>query len=241
MYQRQEIIVKKNAKLMARFEEAEKQMSEENVCSNEEEAFLKARFTAEEMSLVNKTRNAHAFLEVMVQYYLDILGLFEKFSYNYYGEPKPYVTCKTDRQETEDEIRVVIEEFWNNDFEQNCLNPLMEDGFKGWVDYDLVPKAVRFLYNGISQHEFLQKEYAEHHELFDECLVYNCVARYLDENSNGEGAVGIFDHETNSFDVYGYGGAVNGWSGDILTDNYIDRSILEQQPDKLLNSTNPKI
>lgn len=241
MYQRQEIIVKKNVQLMARYADALEQSMDAGMSGTEEEQFMKSRFTEAEMGMIRATENVHAFLDVMVQYYLDILGLFEKFSYDSHGEPQPYVTCKTDRQENEDEIRIVIEEFWNNDFEQSCTNPLMEDGFKGWVDYDHVPKVVRFLYNGIAQHEFLQKEYAEHRELFGECLIYNCIARYFDEVSNGEGAIGIFDHETNRFDVYGYGAACNGWSGDILTDHFADRAMLEQQPDKLWYATNPMI
>lgn len=241
MYQRQEIIVKKNVQLMARYADALELSADAGMSETEEEQFMKSRFTEAEMGMIRATENAHTYLNVMVQYYLDILGLFEKFRYETYGELQPYVTFKTERDETEDEIRVVIEEFWNNCFELECTNPLMEDGFKGWVDYDQVPKAVRFLYNGIAQHEYLQKEYAEHHELFGESLCYNCIARYFDEISNGEGAIGIYDHETNSFDVYGYGGACNGWSGTILDGHEIDRSVLEQQPDKLWYATNPMI
>lgn len=239
MYQRQEIVVKKNTELMARFAEAEKQMREEGVCSTEEEAFLKAHFTAEEMTLVNKTRNALAFLDVTVQYYLDILGLFEKFRYESYGELQPYVTFNTDRQENDDEIRVVIEEFWNNCFELECSNFLMEDGIKVLVDYEQVPKVVRFLYNGIARHKYLLKEYSEHFERFEGCLIYNYIARYCDEQENGESAIGIFNHDTNRYERYGFGIADYGWSGKILTGHVIDKSVLAQNPDKVWHAVDP--
>lgn len=239
MYQRQEIVVKKNVQLMARYADALELSADAGMSETEEEQFMKSRFTEAEMGMIRATENAHTYLNVMVQYYLDILGLFEKFRYETYGELQPYVTFKTERDETEDEIRVVIEEFWNNCFELECTNPLMEDGFKGWVDYDQVPKAVRFLYNGIAQHEFLQKEYAEHHELFGESLCYNCIARYCDELENGESAIGIFNHGTKTYDRYGFGIADHGWTGKILTDHVIDRSVLAQNPDKIWHAVDP--
>ena len=137
-----------------------------------------------------------------------------------------YINFNVEKNETDDEICVVIEEFLDNDFALNGLE---------------VPKIVEFLYNATKKLEYLQEQYAENHEKFGDCLRYSCISRYFDEISNGEGAIGIFNHEMNKFEIYGYGVACNGWSGEIMTDHIVDKSVLEQQPDKLWYATNPMI
>jgi len=241
LYQKHEIIVKKNANLMEKFAVVEDEMYEKDIFSVEQEdQYLKSHFTDEEISLVTKTKNAYTYLKMIVQYYLDVLEILEKYSYEYYGEKKPYVTLKKERQENENEIRIVIEEFWNDDFESSCINGFMDDGFSPFADYDELPRVVRFLYDGIDRHEFLQKEYVNNLEHYEGCVIYNCIARYFD-NCNCEGAIGVFNHEINEFDIYGYGVAMTGQSGSILEDNIIEREFLKQNPDKLWYPTNPLV
>lgn len=242
MYQRQEIVIKKNAELMARYDEAFSYFCNHDV---DEEAYMREQFTENDMTLINMTKNANSFLSVEVEYYLDILKLLNGFLYKdpafLKSDEMPYVTFKMERQENEDEIRVIIDEYWNNHFEQRCVNPLMEDNMSISIDYDEVPKIVRLLYQATQRHEYLQNQYAENREEFGECLIYNCIGRYFDEVTNGEGTIGVFNHETNKYEKYGYGTANNGWSGNIMTGHIVDKSVLEQNPDKLWYATNPMI
>lgn len=111
---------------------------------------MREQFTENDRMLIDMTKNANTFLSVEVEYYLDMLKLLNGFLYKdpafLNSDEMPYVSFKMERQENENEIRVIIDEYWNNHFEQRCVNPLMEDNMSISVDYDEVPKIVRFLY-----------------------------------------------------------------------------------------------
>lgn len=247
MYQKQEIIVKKNAELLKRYEDCREKSYE----MDEDEAyeFFKNNISDAERELIEKTYAAKDFISVEVAYYTDLLNLLSQFTYKsspsmiygYEDNNRPYASCKIDRNETDDEIHIVIEEYWNNRFELYATNPLFDNGFSLKVDYEEVPKIVRLLYNATQRHKYLQNQYAEKHEEFGDCLSYNCISRYFDECRNGEGAIGVFDNDENEYKMYGYGMADYGWGAEPMTENLVDKSILLDNPDKIWYPINPQI
>lgn len=247
MYQKHEIKIKKNTELLERYKESRKKSYEIN--NDECDKFLHDIFSEAELETLEKIAASMEFLSVNVEYYTDLLNLLSQFIYKptasfTYGcvdENRPYASCKVDHHENDDEIHIVIEEYWNNRFELQCTNPLLDGGFSLFVDYDEVPEIIRFLYNTTQRHEYLQKKYAENHEKFGDCLTYNCISRYFDECENGEGAIGVFNHETDKYEIYGYGSADYGWGAAPMTGNVVDKAILRDNPDKIWYPTNPKI
>lgn len=193
--------------------------------------------------------DALEFVQRTVTYYLDVLKLFGQFSYTpaesmVYIENEgshPYVTFRTEENETDGMYRIVIEEFWNNRFELQCLNPLQTDGFSAFADDAEVPQAVRMLFRSIDKHRYLQNAYAEHGTDFSNALEYRCTGRYFDGLMNGESAIGVFDPMENAYIRYGYGRADVGWTGKPLDGNIVDRSVLSDVPEKIWYPVNPHV
>lgn len=201
--------------------------------------------------IVNKgypmAENAQKFVQETATYYLDVLKLFGQFSYTpsesmVYIENEgshPYVTYRSEQEDTESMYRIVIEEFWNNRFELQCLNPLQPDGFSVFVENTEVPPAVRMLFHNIDKHQYLQNAYAENAKDFGVTLEYRCTGRYFDGLMNGEGAIGVFDSKENAYIRYGYGKADVGWTGKTMDGNIVDRSVFSDTPDKIWHPVNP--
>lgn len=219
MYQKHEIVIKKNAEMT----------------------------TAEECRICTETGDAMEFYREHIAYYLDMLKMIEAFGYGFEeddlesGESQPLLQFEVNRNETDEELRLCIEEFWDDHFELEYLNPLFEDRFKPGVDFDEVPKALRVLLKSVDFHDYLQIKFAENHEKFGDDLKYNCISRYFDELCNGEEAIGIFDHDENQYKRLGYGLGDHGWTGEIMEGNTVDRSFLKQFPDKKWYSISPQI
>jgi len=182
MYQKHEFIIKKNQELMDRYAEVKTQMYEEISLIDEEE-YISDKFSTEELECIARTERVMNFLNVDIRYYLDVLNLFKNFIYEpeislTFGENEgmeaPYVTYTEKREETDDEIHIVIEEYWNNRFECQCLNPYNEDGFSDFTGYCEVPLVIRKLYNNIEGHTYLQREYSENHKVFGDEMYYSC-------------------------------------------------------------------
>ncbi len=203
--------------------------------------------------IVNKEHllagDAQKFVQAAVSYYLDVLKLFGQFSYTptesmvYFENESshPYVTFRTAQEETDEMQHIVIEEFWNNRFELQCLNPMQPDGFCLFVEDAEVPQAVRMLFHSIDKHHYLQNAYAENREDFGDALEYRCMGRYFDGLMDGEGAIGVFDPDENTYVRYGYGRADVGWTGKPLDGNIVDRSVLSDAPEKIWHPVNPHI
>ncbi len=191
--------------------------------------------------------DAQKFVQGAVTYYLDVLKLFGQFSYTptesmVYIENEgshPYVTFRSEQEETDRMQHIVIEEFWNNRFELQCLNPMQADGFSIFTESTEVPQAVRMLFHSIDKHNYLQNAYAENAEDFGDALEYRCMGRYFDGLMNGEGAVGVFDPAENAYVRYGYGRADAGWTGKPLDGNIVDLSVLSDAPEKIWYPVNP--
>lgn len=197
--------------------------------------------------VIRKNEKSMEFYHEHVAYYLDILKMIEAFGYGSKDddlksrESKPLLQFEVSRNETNEELGICIEEFWNDHFELEYLNSLCEDGFKQGVGFDEVPKALRVLLNSVDFHHYLQMKFAENHNNFGDNLKYNCISGYFDEFCNGEEAIGVFDHDENKYKRFGYGLADHGWSGEIMEGNVVDRSFLEQLHDKKWYSISPQI
>ncbi len=179
---------------------------------------------------------AEKFYNEHIRSYIEMISFISSSDYKnerVLKNGEPVLKFQVTEDENEDNKIILINEFWNGNFMVNYSHKITHGINEN-------PSEVEKLLKKTGCGNYLQNKFIESYNDLNNEIEYKCITRFFDNNGNGEGAVGIYNQKSNKYETIGYGSANNGWSGDIIKDGLVDKSYLNDNPDKIWYSINPK-